>query len=429
MKSTIAVLALLLGSAAASTADWEAQQKSKSSSKLAKSSKPAKAATSRSSDKKASKFVFDPMHLHLGKDKKMHMIKQSAFLNDMMSSHGASKPSLRASADIEEKRRRLSAGLWDSIVSAFSSDTPATLLDVAVNANESVPEVPIADPPAEEKEKVHVSKEKPKKRAQVYFESKTFGGNKECEIKHNTFFSSHTYGIDACFLSSLSDDCFPIYTASSISEVLDIESDMKEAYNVVTKFYYDEACEKEFDHKGYYPLSELLTKECEEMEHLESESDDMKVVSKQAELWELSHAPHRETAGHQMSVSIYARGRDCKLGQADEAGKMLSLQERLTFYHGSKTCMENDDGHSYFMKCLPNEEISIHGFDNPNCEGEPKGVAILSREELCKAEWSGIYTTGSPVVQCGIGENWVEHDERISQEYVHVEEGDSEEKK
>ena len=54
------------------------------------------------------------------------------------------------------------------------------------------------------------------------------------------------------------------------------------------------------------------------MEHLESESDDMKVVSKQAELWELSHAPHRETAGHQMSVSIYARGRDCKLGQADE---------------------------------------------------------------------------------------------------------------
>merc|ERR1711871_563043 len=124
----------------------------------------------------------------------------------------------------------------------------------------------------------------------------------------------------------------------------------KEAYNVLTKFYYDAACVEEFDHKGYFPISELLTKECEEMEHLEAHDNDYDVVSKEAVLWELSHAPHRETAGHQMSVSIYARGRDCNLGQADEAGKMLSLQERLTFYHGSETCMENDDGHSCFMK-------------------------------------------------------------------------------
>merc|ERR1712022_32018 len=127
------------------------------------------------------------------------------------------------------------------------------------------------------------------------------------------------YGIDACFLSSLSEEDFPIYTAS---QVLDLETDMKEAYNVLTKFYYDAACLEEFDHKGYFPISELLTKECEEMEHLEAHDNDYDVVSKEAVLWELSHAPHRETAGHQMSVSIYARGRDCNLGQADEAGKM-----------------------------------------------------------------------------------------------------------
>lgn len=194
---------------------------------------------------------------------------------------------------------------------------------------------------------------------------------------------------------------------------------MRESYQTRTKFYYDEACEIEFDHKGYYPISDTLSQSCEEKENLEASADDdgaFDTVSKDATLWELSHAPHRETAGHQMSITIYARGRDCLKGQADEAGKMMSLQERLTFSHASDTCMENDDGQSYFMKCMPEEKISIHGFDNANCAGEPKGVAELTREELCNAEWSGVYTTGSPVVQCGIGENWNDHVDSESSE-------------
>merc|ERR1711871_909196 len=224
-------------------------------------------------------------------------------------------------------------------------------------------------------------------------------------IKHNTFFTSHTFGVDACFPSSLSTDCFPVWTASSYSKVLNEEEDMQESYSVLTKFYYDKACENEWDHDGYFPIQDVLSTECDEKENLEKDGI-FDHVSKKSTLWELSHAPHRETAGHQMSISLYAKGHDCRAGQADESGEYITLQERLTFSHASDTCMEDDDGHSYFMKCLPQGEVTIHAFDNPNCEGNEVGTALLSREELCHAEWSGIYTQGMPVVQCGIGENW-----------------------
>ena len=149
----------------------------------------------------------------------------------------------------------------------------------------------------------------------------------------------------------------------------------------------------------------MLSSECDEKENLEK-GGIFEKVSKESVLWELSHAPHRETAGHQMSISLYAKGHDCRAGQADVSGEYNTLQERLTFSHASETCMENDDGHSYFMKCLPEGEVTIHAFDNPNCEGKEVGTALLTRDELCHAEWSGIYTQGMPVVQCGIGENW-----------------------
>merc|ERR1711871_1158217 len=194
-------------------------------------------------------------------------------------------------------------------------------------------------------------------------------------------------------------------TASSYSKVLNEEEDMEESYSVLTKFYYDQACENEWDHDGYFPIQDVLSTECDEKENLEKDGI-FDRVSKKSTLWELSHAPHRETAGHQMSISLYAKGHDCRAGQADESGEYITLQERLTFSHASDTCMENDDGHSYFMKCLPQGEVTIHAFDNPNCEGKEVGTALLSREELCHAEWSGIYTQGMPVVQCGIGENW-----------------------
>ena len=53
-----------------------------------------------------------------------------------------------------------------------------------------------------------------------------------------------------------------------------------------------------------------------------------------------------------------------------------------------------------------NGAISIHRFDNFDCEGEEIGIDVLSREDMCNALWSGDYTTGHPVVQCGVGENW-----------------------
>ena len=271
---SVAVLALILGSATANSAEYRAKQEA-SKVKSAEHTESAKSSSHKMSKEMSSvdedvskklssvdvgskkgasskKFVFDPMHVHLGKDKKMHLLKQSIFLNEMKAAkHEEANKNIAPSAyqakhslRTEEKRRRLSDGLWDSIVSTFSmKKTSITSLDEegvdapAIGANESVPDVPVADPPAAEKEKPHEPEEKPKKRAQIYFESKMYGGNANCEIKHNTFFSSHTYGIDACFLSSLSEEDFPIYTASQVSEVLDLETDMKEAYNVLTKVY------------------------------------------------------------------------------------------------------------------------------------------------------------------------------------------------
>ena len=61
------------------------------------------------------------------------------------------------------------------------------------------------------------------------------------------------------------------------------------------------------------------------------------------------------------------------------------------------------------MKCLEGGDISIHYFKNPQCEGEAASTFVISREEMCKSEWSGDFTTGVPVVQCGVGENW-EHE-------------------
>ena len=48
--------------------------------------------------------------------------------------------------------------------------------------------------------------------------------------------------------------------------------------------------------KGYYPLSAMMPDECT----VTPDSDP--VESTKFRVWELSHAPHRETAPHQMSI-------------------------------------------------------------------------------------------------------------------------------
>jgi len=403
--------------------------------------------------KKKEKYVFDPMHLHFGNDPQMKKLKHSLYMSagslteqlkgpattekgkalaaatalqqkhresSSSTKSTSSKTSLRAGSSVEateeekEARRKLSASLWQTMFGGFTSPLVKSEAELQEDedehvglgsSNTSMPQIDdVVDKPDDEDPVPEDTDEKPKKRALKYFESKFYGDQAECKIKHNTFFTSHTFGMDACFPSSLSTDCFPVWTASSYNEVLNEEEDMQKSYSVLTRFYYDSACENEWDHDGYYPIEDILSSECDEKENLEGGI--FHTVSKESVLWELSHAPHRETAGHQMSISLYAKGHDCRAGQADVSGEYNTLQERLTFSHASDTCMENDDGHSYFMKCLPEGEVTIHAFDNPNCEGEEVGTALLTREELCHAEWSGIYTQGMPVVQCGIGENW-----------------------
>lgn len=438
-----------------------AKKTSKSSKKSSKKALKAVAETGvtkllkiETDPKKKEKYVFDPMHLHFGNDPQMKKLKHSLYMSagslteqlkgpattekgkalaaatalsnknkegTSSTLSASSKKSLRAGSTDEateaekEARRKLSASLWETMFGGFASPFVKSETELEEEedkriglgaSNSSLPQVDdVVEKPDEEDPIPEDTDEKPKKRSLKYFESKFYGDQAECKIKHNTFFTSHTFGVDACFPSSLSTDCFPVWTASSYREVLNEEEDMQHSYSVLTRFYYDAACENEWDHDGYFPIEDVLSSECDEKENLEK-GGIFEKVSKESVLWELSHAPHRETAGHQMSISLYAKGHDCRAGQADVSGEYNTLQERLTFSHASETCMENDDGHSYFMKCLPEGEVTIHAFDNPNCEGKEVGTALLTRDELCHAEWSGIYTQGMPVVQCGIGENW-----------------------
>lgn len=119
-----------------------------------------------------------------------------------------------------------------------------------------------------------------------------------------------------------------------------------------------------------------------------------------------------------MSISLYSKKSDCFNGQADENGKFATLQERYTVSYGTKTCIQSDNGYSYIFKCLMNNEISVRAFANNECSGEEYGPFIVTREESCATKWSGIYTSGYPVVQCGIGENWESTDEPVEPEDI-----------
>jgi hypothetical protein len=67
-------------------------------------------------------------------------------------------------------------------------------------------------------------KVKPVTKATKFFETKFFGGDEkaesQCKIAHNTYFEAHTYGVDACFLSFLTNGYDePVYTKSVYVEV------------------------------------------------------------------------------------------------------------------------------------------------------------------------------------------------------------------
>ena len=189
---------------------------------------------------------------------------------------------------------------------------------------------------------------------------------------------------------------------------------------MTTRFYSDIACSKEWtdeDHKGYLPVLDTLATTCDEIKEEErflvGTESAFKKVSKVSSLWELSHIPHRETGGHFMSISLYSRRSDCINGQADEKRKFTSLQERYTVSYGTKTCIQSDEGYSYIFKCLMNQEISIRVFLTDDCSGEEYGPKVMTRDESCSHTWSGIYTSGFPVIQCGIGENWASTSEPV----------------
>jgi len=335
-----------------------------------------------------------------------------------------------------------SASLWDSIgqiftntISVFmpstttadSPDAPTLSSEAPIALNLTLPDIftpspseaPVEEPVAEAPIVVaKTGKIKPVKKSSEFFETKFYGGNDECHIKENTYFESHTFGLKACFLSAVATEDKPVYTMMTYEEGLDAEERDLRSFATVARLYSDDACTKEWKpeyHKGYFPLVDTLSEKCNEIEQAESyHKGGFRDVSKQSVLWELSHAPHRETGGHAISISLFSRGRDCLAGQSDASGMMHTLTERAT-WSSSKHCMQDENGWSYRLKCLMNNEISVHFFFNDNCEGKPDHYATVNREDLCKAQWSGDFATGAPVVQCGVGENWASTPEEIDE--------------
>jgi len=338
-----------------------------------------------------------------------------------------------------------SASLWDSISQVFtntisvfmpstttaeSPDAPSATSEAPIALNATLPDlftpspseapvdVPVVEEPVAAVPNVAKKTIKPVKKATSFFETKLYGGNDECHIKENTYFESHTFGVNACFLSTVATEHSPAYTMMTYEEGVDAEAHELKSYATVTKIFSDEACTKEWKpeyHDGYFPIVDTLSENCDEIEQDETyHVGSYKDLSKESILWELSHAPHRETGGHALSISLFSRGRDCLAGQSDEAGLMTSLLERAT-WSSSKHCMLDENGWSYRLKCLMNHEVSVHFFFNDKCDGEPDHYATISREDMCKAQWSGDFATGAPVVQCGIGENWASTPEDIDE--------------
>ena len=363
------------GDATITTGAKKSSKSSKKALKAAASTGVTKLKKIETDPKKKEKYVFDPMHLHFGNDPQMKKLKRSLYMSEgslpeqlkgpattqkgkaLAAANAAShknedtsptttttptKSSLRtgstdtATEEEKEARRKLSASLWQSMFGGLTgafTKTETRLEEesgghVGLGAdNSSLPAVDdIVEKPDEDEPIPAETDEKPLKRSLKYFESMFYGDQAECKIKHNTFFTSHTFGVDACFPSSLSTDCFPVWTASSYSKVLNEEEDMQESYSVLTKFYYDKACENEWDHDGYFPIQDVLSTECDEGElgkrwYLRSCVQEINPMG--------AFTLHiRRNCRHQMSISLYAKGHDCRAGQADESGEYITLQER-----------------------------------------------------------------------------------------------------
>jgi len=380
---------------------------------------------------------FDIKHLSFGTDPHMRAFKASLLAAKAQAEQlatTASTDGVDATAEVStattsaERRLRgvghfAAASFWDAVSADFNSVWSQTVnifspppAEVSIdNSTQPIFEPLFTDAPTlGPTASVNVKKAvKPIKRARKFFETMFYGGENQCRIKHNTYFESHTWGVTACFESSLSNQDERVYTSSTYVKGLGLENKDAEEYTVTTRFFSDIACQKEWtneDHKGYLPIIDSLATSCDEVmeeeRFLVGSKDAFKKVSKISNLWELSHAPHRETGGHEMSISLYSKGSDCIDGQSDETGKFSTLQERYTVSYGTKTCIQSDSGYSYIFKCLMNNEISVRAFANNDCSGEEYGPIIVTREQSCASKWSGIYTSGYPVVQCGVGENW-----------------------
>ena len=199
---------------------------------------------------------FDIEHLSFGTDPRMRAFKASlkaarakdetetvataATINVVDATAGVSTATSSDERRLRGVGRFAAASFWDAVSTDFSSvwtktfggfsSPPAEVsldssLDNSVDNfvdNSTLPLEPIfTDAPTLAPLASVTKKEvvKPVKRAQKFFETMFYGGENDCQIKHNTYFESHTWGLIACFESSLSTEDEKVYTASTYVKV------------------------------------------------------------------------------------------------------------------------------------------------------------------------------------------------------------------
>jgi hypothetical protein len=340
--------------------------------------------------KDESKSKFDPLHLNFGQDK---------YVSDLRH-HFAGKeaqPSMKLYADLEKE------AVWGELSAADKTDEAAPAVtererrlrgkkDVErLDSTLTSPEdgLPFTPEPTTTPATGETPKHKPVKRANDYFEKMKWDGSKNCEFKTGASFRSITVGTHACFPSAISTEDKMYYTSLEFMEAHD--STKGDAMAVTSRIYDDMSCKNELIEKYYLPLLEVEPKECS------GTSDSSGDTSIMAGYWELSHSVHRERFPMSQSISLYSHTRDCMEGSEGE-----TLQERVTFSNRKDVCHVNGHSASFQMKCVRDDQqrVSFKVWSNLQCAGDADLNFLMTRDELCNAQWALDYTIGHPLVQC-----------------------------